>query len=176
MNYIKDIKLREKDNYNVIIEIPKGTNKKYELVEPNNDRVECVRKVIGKYPFYYGCFPETFAGDSDPLDMILLSNEKRNILDVIEVQPIGVIKTIDDGEVDDKVLVIANDEPIEHLDKLEKKALKFLKKYKGKKSNMILDETIYDIEEAINIINKANKNYINKFTKVNLNNNNLSSF
>jgi inorganic pyrophosphatase len=175
MNYIKDIKLREKDSYNVIIEIPKGTNKKYELVEPENEKVECVRKVIGKYPFYYGCFPETFAGDKDPLDMILLSNKCRGILDIVSVQPIGVIKTIDDGEVDDKVLVIANDEPIDRLDKLEKKALKFLKSYKGKKSKMILDETIYDIEEAVKIINQANKNYKEKFSKVN-SNKNLSSF
>ena len=175
MNYIKDIKLREKDNYNVIIEIPKGTNNKYELVEPENDRVECVRKVIGKYPFYYGCFPETFAGDGDPLDMILLSNKQRDILDIVSVQLIGVIKTIDSGEVDDKVLVIANDEPIYHVDKLEKKALKFLKKYKGKKSNMILDETIYDCAEAVKIINQANKNYKEKFTLIN-SNKNLSSF
>jgi len=175
MNYIKDIRLKEDSAYAGIIEIPKGTNSKYELVEPNNDHVICVRKVIGKYPFYYGCFPETFAGDGDPLDMILLSNKQRGILDIVSVQPIGVIKTIDDGEVDDKVLVIANDEPIDHIDKLEKKTLKFLKRYKGKKSNMILDETIYDAIEAIKIINQANKNYKEKFSKVN-SNKNLSSF
>ena len=35
----------------MIVEIPKGTNKKYELIEPKNEKVECVRKVHGKYPF-----------------------------------------------------------------------------------------------------------------------------
>ena len=91
MNYIKDIKLEiDKETFNGIIEIPKGTNKKYELNDPKFDKVECVRKVVGKYPFYYGCFPHTYAGDKDPLDMVLLSNKKRNILDVVEVMPFAV--------------------------------------------------------------------------------------
>lgn len=165
MNYIRDIKLKEGDNYNVIIEIPIGTNNKYELVEPENDKVNCVRKVVGRYPFYYGCFPQTFAGDGDPLDMILLSRKNRGLLDITEVQVIGVIKTIDNGEVDDKVLCIAADEPIARLDKLEKKAMKFLKTYKGKKSNTVIDEKIYDNVCAIETINNAHKNYLDRLGK-----------
>lgn len=165
MNYIKDTNLKETSNiWNMIVEIPKGTNKKYELIEPKNEKVECVRKVHGKYPFYYGCFPQTLAGDNDPLDAILFTKEKHSILEIVKVQPIGVIKTIDNGEVDDKVLVVPSDEPIEHLDKLEKRTLKFLSKYKGKHSNTIIDSTIYDIQEALTIIYKAHSNYICKNT------------
>ena len=142
MNYINDIKLNEKGGYNCIIEIPKGTNSKYELVD-------------GKF----GCFPQTYAGDKDPLDVILLSKKKRNILDIVNVQPITVIKTIDKGEQDDKVVCIASDETITKLDKLEKKAMKFLKTYKGKKADTQIDKTEYDIEEALNVISKANKAY-----------------
>lgn len=159
MNYIKDIKLREKDNYNVIIEIPKGTNKKYELVEPNNNKVECVRKVKGKYPFYYGCFPETLAGDKDPLDAILFTKRKYKSLDIVKVQLIGVIKTVDNGEIDDKVLVIPVDELSENLYKQEKKTLKFLSKYKGKKSNTQIDTTIYDAVEAYRTVYEAYLKY-----------------
>lgn len=159
MNYIKDIKLREKDNYNVIIEIPKGTNKKYELVEPNNNRVECVRKVKGKYPFYYGCFPQTLAGDKDPLDAILFTKRKYKSLDIVKVQLIGVIKTVDNGEVDDKVLVIPVDELSENLCKQEKKTLKFLHKYKGKKANTQIDTTIYNALEAYRIVYEAHLKY-----------------
>ena len=162
MNYIKDINLIEDGFYNIIIEIPKGTNSKYELVEPKNDHVEEVRKVICKYPFYYGCFPQTLAGDKDPLDIILFTDRKYNSLDIVKTQIIGVIKTIDNGEVDDKILVIPYDEVIEHLDKLEKKALKFLSKYKGKNSNTQIDYTIYDCGEAIDLIEETNKNYINR--------------
>lgn len=159
MNYIKDTKLEENNFYNMIIEIPKGTNSKYELVEPKNDHVEEVRKVIGKYPFYYGCFPRTLAGDNDPLDAILLTKRKYKSLDIVKVQLIGVIKTIDNGEVDDKILAIPYDEVIEHLDKLEKKALKFLSKYKGKKANTQIDTTIYDATEACRIVYEAHLKY-----------------
>ena len=159
MNYINDIKLNEKGGFNIIIEIPKGTNSKYELVDGKFDKVVVVRKVIGRYPFYYGCFPQTYAGDKDPLDVILLSKKKRNILDIVNVQPITVIKTIDKGEQDDKVVCIASDETITKLDKLEKKAMKFLKTYKGKKADTQIDEIEYDVEEALNVISKANKAY-----------------
>ena len=162
MNYIKDTKLEENNFYNMIIEIPKGTNSKYELVGPKNDHVEEVRKVIGKYPFYYGCFPQTYAGDKDPLDVILFTDRKYNSLDIVKTQIIGVIKTLDYGEIDDKILAIPYDEVIEHLDELEKKALKFLSKYKGKNSNTQIDYTIYDCGEAIDLIEETNKNYINR--------------
>lgn len=144
MNYIKDIELKKTDfTYNVIVEIPKGTNSKYELVDGSFDKVIEVRKVIGKYPFYYGCFPQTYAGDKDPLDMILLTNKKYKILDIVEVIPIGVIRTIDDGEVDDKIFVIPANERIKNLKKHIAKAIKFLKTYKGKNSKMLLDDIFY---------------------------------
>ena len=165
MNYINDIKLNEKGGYNCIIEIPKGTNSKYELVDGKFDKVVEVRKVIGKYPFYYGCFPQTYAGDKDPLDVILLSKKKRNILDIVNVQPITVIKTIDKGEQDDKVVCVASDEAITKLNKLEKKAMKFLKTYKGKKADTQIDTTEYGVEEAIKTIEKANNAFMAKATR-----------
>ena len=161
MNYIKDINLFENGFYNMIIEIPKGTNSKYELVEPNNNEVKEVRKVIGKYPFYYGCFPQTYAGDRDPLDAILLTKKKHAILDVVKVQPIAVIKTIDHKEVDDKIICVDAYEEISKLEKLEKKVMKFLSTYKGKNSDTIIDKNIYLLEDTLNIINSANKNYLN---------------
>lgn len=170
MNYIKNIRLKNIDSYNVIVEIPKGTNSKYELDPINFDKVEEVRKVKGKYPFYYGCFPQTHAPDNDPLDMILLTNKKRNILDVVSVQPIGIIKTIDAGEQDDKVLVIDSHEIISNLEKMKKKAMKFLKTYKGKKSQMILDEKIYGVQDALDIIDKCYSAYL---SKVRTNNNSI---
>ena len=157
MNYISDTQLKINNCYNVIIEIPKGTNKKYELEDKVFDKVLCVRRVKGKYPFYYGCFPQTYAGDKDPLDMVLLSNKNRDILSIVEVEPIGVIKTLDNNEIDDKIFVIAKDEEIKNKDKLIKKAIKFLYSYKGKKANTIIDPIFYGKEEAIKLINAANK-------------------
>ena len=160
MNYIKDIKLKEKGGYNVIVEIPKGTNSKWELVDKDFNKVIEVRKVGRKYPFYYGCVPQTYAGDRDPLDMILLTKKKRNILDIVNVQPIAVIKTIDNGEQDDKVICIDSEEEISNLPKLEKKVLKFLHSYKGKKNNTQIDDTIYPVNTALDLIEQAHNSYL----------------
>lgn len=161
MNYINDTKLKENNGFNVIVEIPKGTNSKYELVDKTFDKIVEVRKVIGKYPFYYGCFPQTYAGDKDPLDMILLSKHKYKSLDIVNIQPIAVIKTIDNGEVDDKVICVTMDEDIK-VEKSLKKVMKFLKTYKGKHSNTTIDPKIYCVEETLKTIEKAHKGYTNR--------------
>lgn len=159
MNYIKDIALKSGNNWNMIIEIPKGTNSKYELVDGTFDRIEEVRKVVGKYPFYYGCFPQTYAGDKDPLDAVLLSSKKFSSLDVVAVQPIAVIKTVDNGEQDDKIICMLLDENHKKLNKQLKVALKFLNSYKGKHSNTIIDPIVYSADEAINTINATHVVY-----------------
>ena len=164
MNYIKDINLKDNDTYKGIIEIPIGCKLKYELDENSFDKLSAVRKLKLRYPFYYGCFPQTYAGDGDPLDMILLSKKKRQKLDIVNVYPIGVIKTIDDGLVDDKVICIAKDEAIKDLRKLEKIAVKFLSLYKGKNSNTQTDFNIYDCQVAEKIIAKSSKAYLDKCT------------
>ena len=161
-NLIKETKIRDNNNsYNVIVEIPKGTNKKYELNDPIFDRVISVRKVKGRYPYYYGCFPQTFAGDKDPLDMILLTKQKYKSLDIVEVEILGVIKTIDNNEVDDKIVVKPLNEKID-IERWKPKLFKFLKSYKGKNANTIIDNTFYDKRVAECLIAKANIEYKSK--------------
>lgn len=159
MNYIKDIKLFNNDELNtlnMIIEIEKGSKKKNELVAPNFDKVECVRKIKYRYPFYYGCFPNTLAGDKDPADAILITKEKHKVLDVIKVQPIAIIKTVDCGEEDNKVICVEGE--VKNLEKELKKVMKFLHIYKGRKADMIIDEKIYDVSEALKILKQDENN------------------
>ena len=160
MNFIKELNLKDNENYNVVVEITKGSKDKNELVDNSFDKVECVRKCKLKYPFYYGCFPQTLAGDNDPADAIVLTKEKHNVLDIVKVQPIALIKTIDNGEEDNKFICVEGD--LKHIDKIEKKVLKFLSIYKGKKADMHIDPTIYGVEDTIKELNKTHKNYLNK--------------
>ena len=162
MNYIKDINLKEKDlSFNGIIEIVKGDKIKYELKDKTFDELLPVRLGKYKYSFDYGCFPQTLAGDKDPMDMVLLTNKKHKKLDVVEVQLIGVLKTIDNGEVDDKIFVIDANEEINNIEKLKDKAIKFLSKYKGKKADMqILG--FEDCIEAEKLLNQSHKAFLNK--------------
>lgn len=164
MNYIRDTRLKWDNGYNMVIEIPKGSRNKYELVDQLFDTIVSVRKMPYRYPFYYGCFTQTLALDKDPLDAILLSKRKFKSLDVVNVQPIAVIKTIDRNEVDDKVICVLKDENIK-TEKLLKKVLKFLKIYKGKDSKTTIDNTIYGMDEAIKVIETTHKSYMNKLVQ-----------
>lgn len=162
MNYIKDIELHS-NGYNAIIEIPKGTKSKYELVDKSFDRVEEVRKIHYKYPFYYGCFPQTLADDKDPLDMILIFGGKRKILEIVEVTPVALVRTVDHGYQDDKIIVIPTGYKVSNrrLEKEISKVVKFLKIYKyPNQNNTILDDKILSGEAAKLYIEDAYKNFI----------------
>ena len=167
MNYIKDIELFNKDELNtvnMIIEIEKGSKKKNELVAPNFDKVECVRKIKYRYPFYYGCFPNTLAGDKDPADAILITKEKHKVLDVVKVQPVAIIETVDNGEEDNKIICVEGE--VKNLVKELKKVMKFLHIYKGKKADMIINEEILDVEHAMKAL-KTDKERVKPKAKVN---------
>lgn len=159
MNYINDVFLynEEENNVNGIVEICPGVSDKNELVEPGFSTLKCVRQVKGVYPFYYGSFPQTYAGDKDPLDMILFTNKEHNLLDVVKVDVIGAIKTVDAGEQDDKIICVESDCDLKNVKKQLKQALDFLKFYKGIDSDMVIDKKLVSMEEAESLVLKAHQ-------------------
>lgn len=163
MNYIKDIALYsggdENKTINVIIEILPNTSDKNELVQPGCGYLKCVRQVIGKYPFYYGSFPQTLAGDKDPLDFILFTDKEHKLLDIVKVDVIGAVKTIDAGEQDDKIICVESDCKLVNVKKQMKKAMKFLKSYKGKKADMKIDKKLASMQEAEKLVLDAHETY-----------------
>lgn len=159
MNYINDINLYNKseagDSINVVIEICPGTSDKNELVEPTFHRLQCVRQVIGEYPFYYGSFPQTYAGDADPLDFILFTDIEHKNLDIVQVDVIGAIRTIDAGQQDDKIICVECASSIINVKKHLKKAMKFLKEYKGKNSDMLIAKKLASMADANILVDNA---------------------
>lgn len=163
MNYIKDMKLyNDDDTVNVVVEICPGTSDKNELVEPSYNALKCVRQVEGKYPFYYGSFPQTYAGDKDPLDMILFTDKEHKLLDLVKVDVIGAIKTLDSGEQDDKIICVEADCSLRNVKRQLKKAMKFLKAYKGRDADMIIEKKLASMSDAEELISDANKAWIAK--------------
>ena len=71
MNYISDIKLETNDAFNVIIEIPIGTNHKYELADGTFDRLIDVRKYVTLCSLLPPVFPASITMDFDAF----ISNE-----------------------------------------------------------------------------------------------------
>lgn len=116
INY-KDLSSFDKDNnLRAVIEIPVGTNDKIEYnLEQNTfeiDSLEGKPRVINflPYPVNYGFIPSTKTSDDleDPMDILVFSKPLKTG-QIVAVRPIGILKMIDDGEVDDKILSIPTD-------------------------------------------------------------------
>jgi inorganic pyrophosphatase len=104
---LKDTPLGTPQQFNVVIEIPKGTANKYEYDEEKDEIIlDFVFKDGFKYLYNYGFIPQTRAGDGDMLDAIVLSSDPIDSGTVVECRPVGVIKQLDRGEQDDKIIAV----------------------------------------------------------------------
>ena len=96
---------------NVVVEIPQGSSHKIEwnreLAVMQLDRVE---PAVFAKPTNYGFIPQTLDEDGDELDALIVTNEPLPTGIFLEAKVIGVMKFEDDGEVDDKVVVVPADD------------------------------------------------------------------
>ena len=99
-------------SFEALIEIPKGCKSKYELDKETGllklDRVLYTSTV---YPANYGFIPRTFAEDGDPLDVLVLCGETLYPMTLVRCYPIGVIKMLDNGSLDEKIIAIPFGDP-----------------------------------------------------------------
>lgn len=119
MNHLALPSFSENGHLNAVIEIPAGTNTKFEYDKQRLEfkpdvRAGHTRRVdFLSYPLNYGFIPSTKmmkarGGDGDPLDVLVLAEHLPTGI-VIEVQPIGLLMLKDLGEWDNKVLAIPAD-------------------------------------------------------------------
>lgn len=95
------------DTVNVIVEIPKGSMNKYEIdKELGVIKLDRVLFSAVHYPGDYGIIPQTSGGDGDPLDVLVLVTYPTFPGALIEAAPIGVLRTVDSGDVDDKIIAV----------------------------------------------------------------------
>jgi inorganic pyrophosphatase len=104
--------VKSPEEINVIVEIPSGSRNKYEY-NKELDIFMLDRALHSPifYPGDYGFIPRTLALDDDPLDVLILVSEPTFSGCLVVVRPIGLIKMIDDGKPDDKVLAVPVGEP-----------------------------------------------------------------
>jgi inorganic pyrophosphatase len=95
------------DILNAIIEIPRGSRNKYEYDEELNlFKLDRVLASPMHYPTAYGFVPSTRFSDGDPVDIMVLIDESTFVGCLIEVRPIGVMRMIDGGKQDDKIIAV----------------------------------------------------------------------
>lgn len=95
-----------------IIEIPRGSRNKYELDKRSGMlKLDRVLYSAVHYPGDYGFIPRTLHEDGDPLDILVRINEPTFPGCQITARPIGVLKMLDRGEPDDKILAVPSHDP-----------------------------------------------------------------
>lgn len=103
---------RAPEAINVIVEIPSGSRNKYEYDKALDIfRLDRALHSPVYYPGDYGFAPRTLALDDDPLDVLILVSEPTFSGCLVVARPIGILKMIDDGKSDDKVLAVPVGEP-----------------------------------------------------------------
>lgn len=96
---------------NVVVEIPAGSSHK---IEWNREKavmqLDRVEPAIFAKPTNYGFIPQTLDEDGDELDVLIITDQPLPTGIFLEAKVIGVMKFVDDDEVDDKVIVVPADD------------------------------------------------------------------
>jgi inorganic pyrophosphatase len=119
MNLLHDINPGENapETINVIIEINKGSKNKYEIDKKTGMiKLDRVMYTSQDYPFDYGFIPQTHWYDGDAVDVVLVTTHPLPIGILVEARPIAVIRMIDSGEKDEKIIAVpVNDMRMDHI-------------------------------------------------------------
>ena len=160
MNIWHDINPKQitTEEFIAVIEIPKNSKVKYELnKETGVLEMDRILYTSTHYPANYGFIPRTYADDGDP----------------VRCYPIGVIRMIDNGRHDDKIIAIPCSDPTYNtyvdIDELPshifEEMVHFFKVYKELEHKSTAVDEIQNAKAAKEIIAKDIDNYIETFCK-----------
>lgn len=157
---------------NGIIEIPKNTKAKYEL-DKETGLLKLDRVLFSSmyYPLNYGFIPQTYCDDKDPLDIVILSQINIVPMCIVSAKVIGAMRMIDGGEMDDKIIAVAeNDMSVNHLNDISElpkhffsELRNFFEDYKKLENKTVEIEEFQNAEIAKQIVQQSIVDYKVKF-------------
>ena len=146
------------------IEIPKGSKGKFELdKESGLLKLDRVLFSAVHYPANYGFIPQTYCDDNDPLDILVISSIDLPTMCLIDAKVIGVMRMVDQGEADDKIIAVAqHDMSVNHINDIDQlpphtiiELQRFFEDYKKLEHKEVVVEQFEDKERALIIIKEA---------------------
>ena len=164
----------KKDDFIAVVEIEKGGSNKYELDKATGLlKLDRVLYTATHYPANYGFIPRTYADDGDPLDVLVICQEKIVPLTLVECYPVGVMIMTDSDALDEKIIAIPKSDPFlnEYKDindlptQLSAEIMHFFEVYKQLENKKTEVKEMLGREEAEKIIEKCINNYKEKFLK-----------
>ena len=174
MNFWHDVPLGDNvpEEFNVIIEIPRGSHNKYE-VDKETGLIKLDRANYGPtpYPFDYGFAPQTLWEDDDPLDVIVLTTNPLFPGVLVKVRPVAVMHMVDDGDSDDKIIAVPVDdlrwENTKDIEDVNSHSIKeftnFFETYKALKNKTVTIEGVEGKDKAKEAVLRAVELYKGKF-------------
>ena len=156
------------EDFICVIEISKGSKKKYELdKETGLIMLDGILYTSTHYPANYGFIPRTYGDDGDPLDVLLICAEPLEPMSLVRAYPIGVISMIDNGRNDEKIIAIPFNDPNYNLyktiDELPKHIFNemchFFSVYKNLENKETAVDEVCSREDAIKIVAEAIAHY-----------------
>ncbi len=157
-----------------VVEIPKGSKKKYELdKETGFLMLDRILYTSTHYPANYGFIPRTYGDDGDPLDVLLLCAQTLEPLTLVKARPIGVISMIDNDQGDEKIIAIpSNDPTYNHYTDISQlpahifdEMSHFFTVYKNLENKQTAVNEVSGRDTAIKVIEKGIADYVEEFCK-----------
>ena len=178
MNLWHDVPLGKNvpEEFNCIIEIPKGSFNKYEIdKETGLIALDRANYSHAPYPFDYGFAPQTLWDDGDALDVIVLTTFPLNPGILVKVRAVAVMDMTDSGESDYKVIAVPVDDKrwddVQDLKDVNKHSLKefqhFFETYKALKGKPapVTINSVMGKKEADEAVLRSVTLYKDKFTQ-----------
>ena len=136
-------------------------------------RLDRVLYTSTHYPANYGFIPRTFADDGDPLDVLVIGEQPIYPMTLMRVYPIGVMRMIDGGALDDKIIAVPFSDPtynhIRSIDELPAhifdEMMHFFSVYKQLENKQTAVKELFRADEAERIIADCIRAYEEKFAK-----------
>lgn len=162
------------EDFICVIEISKGSKKKYELDKETGFIIlDRILYTSTHYPANYGFIPRTYGDDKDPLDVLLLCAEKLEPMSLVRAYPIGVISMVDGGSSDEKIIAIPFNDPnynqFKNIDELPSHRFDemrhFFSVYKNLENKDTAVDEVSGREKAIEVIRAGIESYIEHFCK-----------